>query len=91
MKYFVNEKELKRNKKISYVLFILGVFTLIMEILFDYKFGNIIWAEVIDILAWVLLWGSVDISLFENRRLKILKNHYLSYIEMKIEYLELKD
>jgi len=44
------------------------------------------WAEVIDIIAWVFLWEAVDISIFKNRSLRIRQVRYLSYIEMKVVY-----
>lgn len=88
-KYFSNYRELKESKVISHLLLVAGIIVLALAILLQYKANSIIWSEVIDIVAWVLLWEAADISIFKNRSLKWKKKHYLSYISMKIEYLPL--
>lgn len=88
-KYIVNEQELKRNRFLASLLFVAGIGVLAFEIIFDYVVGNIIWTEVIDIAAWVLLWEATDISIFQNRSLRLKKKRYLSYLSMKIEYSSL--
>ena len=87
-KYISNENELKRNNIIAFVLALAGVFTLAFKILYEYMNNNIVWAEVIDIVAWVLLWEGADIVFFGNRALNLKKKRYLSYISMNIEYID---
>lgn len=88
MKYMTNHRELKQNRLIALLLGLVGTLVLIWEVIFDYHNGNVIWTEIIDIVAWVLLWESVDISLLENRQKKIKEKYYLNYLEMKILFFD---
>ncbi len=89
-KYIANEKEVKRNHILAVSFALFGVLVLISEFIFDYKIGNVVWSEVIDIVAWVLLWEATDIALLETRGLRIKKKRYLAYLSMKIEYISEK-
>ena len=86
-KYIVNENEIKKDKWISIALLFFGVMTLAFEIFYSYHAGNEIWTQVIDIVAWVLLWEACDIFVFEGRKLRLKRKHYLGYLSMKIEYI----
>ena len=88
-KYIASERERKRNNIVSFLLTLAGIFVLALEIIFDYKIGNPIWTEVIDIVAWVLLWEAVDISVFTNRALRVKCKRCLAYASMHIEYVPL--
>ena len=66
-----------------------GVAVLAFQLFFEYITRNLIWAEVIDIVAWVLLWEAVDIIAFGNRSLRVKCKRYLSYMSMKIEYADM--
>lgn len=85
--YIANEKDIKRNKIITLILFIIGVIVLSLAI----TFKNVIWSEVIDIAAWVFLWEAVDIYFFKNRFQKMQRFRYLSFISMNIEYYSLSN
>lgn len=65
---------------------ILGVFVLAFAVFLDYKIGSVIWAEVIDIAAWVFLWEAVDIKFFKTRELKLKRQRYAAFMDMKIYY-----
>lgn len=84
-KYFANKNELRRNRVLTFLFGVFGVLILAFSLFIDHR-GNAIWSEVVDIVAWVLLWEAVDISVFENRSLRIKEKRYLSFIDMKIEY-----
>lgn len=56
---------MKRNNIIVYLLSISGILVLILALFLEYKVANLIWAEVIDIVDWVLLWEAMDISFFK--------------------------
>ena len=86
-KYIANEQEIKRNRIISFLLGFVGVFVLILELLYAYFIGNPLWSSVIEIVAWVLLWEATDIGLLETRVLHIKRKRFLAYIYMNIEYL----
>ncbi len=91
-KYLANEKELKRNNRIALILMWVGILVLAVAIFLEYQrdsINSIIWAEVIDILAWVFLWESADIAAFENSLLRLKRLRYISYMSMKIEFYPL--
>ena len=81
-KYIVNEKELKRNRIIIFLLMIAGVITLALA----FRINSNIWSEVVDIAAWVFLWEAVDIGTFKNRELRLKRKRYLAYMSMKVEF-----
>ena len=85
-RYIETEEELKRNRLIVFLLGLAGVLVLAAGIIFDYQVGNLIWSEVIDIVAWVLLWEATDIGLLGSRGLRQKKKRYLSYLSMNVEY-----
>ncbi len=87
-RYIANEREIRRNRWIVLLLGLAGVLVLLAQIIYDHAVGNAIWAEVIDIVAWVLLWEATDIGLLGTRNLRIQKKRCLSYLSMKIEYLK---
>ncbi len=85
-RYIANAEEIKKNRFWVIILGLLGVLVLTAEILYDYIVGNAIWTEVIDIVAWVLLWEATDIGLLATRDLRIKKKRLLAYLDMKVEY-----
>ena len=88
-KSIANMRELKRNNIIVFLLTVAGVIVLALALLLEQTTGSLIWSEVIDIAAWVFLWEAVDISAFGNRSLRLKKKRYLSYLSMKVEYVDL--
>lgn len=84
-KYLANEKEMKRNYLIAFMLFLAGIFVLTLSFILD-EHNIALWSYIVDIAAWVLLWEAVDISLLVNRTLTIQRKRYLAYLSMKIEY-----
>lgn len=84
--YIANRREIQRNRILSTVLLAAGVAILAIAILLDYRADSPVWAEVVDIAAWVLIWEAVDISLLENKSLRFRERRYLSFISMAIEY-----
>ena len=86
-KFEYNERELKNNKVIAWALGTIGVIALALIVVFE-TFLNSIWAEVVDIFAWVMLWESVDVSVFKMRENRLNKLRYKAFINMKIEFYE---
>ena len=82
-KYAVTKKTYRFNVIALITLAIAGIITLLLA----FKVESHIWSEVIDIVAWVLIWEAVDIGVFRNRESNILRKRYLSYMTMKVEYL----
>lgn len=85
-RYVGNEREIKRNWLLVGVLAVLGVLFLAAAIFFDNSLNQTLWAEVIDIVAWVFLWEAVDIGVFHCRSLRVKRLRYLSFIAMTINY-----
>lgn len=85
-KYLANERELKKNNRLSLLLVLVGIMVLAVAIFLEYMANSVIWSEVIDIVAWVFLWEAVDIRAFCNRSLKSKRLRYLAYMSMKVEY-----
>ena len=85
-RYRANERELKIHNLIALLLALFGVLVLVFAVFLDYRIGSVIWAEVVDIVAWVFLWEAVDIKFFKTRELAIQRKRYMAFIDMKIEY-----
>lgn len=86
-KYIANRREIHRNTLISVALLIFGVLMLAIAIGIGYREGSAVRAEVVDIVAWVLIWEAVDITFLENRSLRWQEKRCLACIDMKIEYV----
>lgn len=85
-RYRANERELKIHNRIALCLAILGVLVLAFAIFWEYFMQSVLWAEVIDIVAWVFLWEAVDIKFFKTRELALQRKRYGALFSMKIEY-----
>ena len=81
------ERAIKLDNLISGILAFLGVLVLVFAVFIEYNFSSVVWAEVIDIVAWVLVWEAVDVGFLKNRSMKIQRNRYREYINMEIEYV----
>ena len=68
----------------------LGIIVLAIAIaISSLPFGQV-WSEVVNIVAWVLVWEAVDIGVFHSRGLRHEKLLLLRLISAKIEYEDLK-
>ncbi len=81
------KRELGKSFLIAAILAVMGIITITVAQVIGYYFESVIWAEVIDIAAWVFLWEAVDIFVFRTRSLQLNKKRYLSFITMNIEYV----
>ncbi len=84
-KYCSNDRELQVFNRIAFVLAIVGILILSFAVFIEFR-NSVIWAEVIDIVAWVFLWEAVDIKFFKTRELKQKRKRYAAFISMKIQY-----
>ncbi len=87
-RYLENECKRKRYNVMALFMALFGVLVLAASIFIGYRFGSAIWAEVVDIVAWVLLWEATDVKFFTMRDISILKRRYSAFISMKIEYVD---
>ena len=83
-----NERELRRNNVIALLLLAAGILVLAFAVFFNAKMETLVWSEVIDIVAWVLIWEAVDVMLFRNNELRVNKHRYRALSSMKIEYYD---
>lgn len=86
-KYVVDNRKLNNNRKISLFLGAIGILVLIFVIVLEYMENSILWMRVFDIVAWVLIWETVDIILFKCKELRMSQIKYLNLIDMNIEYI----
>lgn len=90
-RFVVSERELKRNRIIAGALSLSGMAVLGVSILLDTYFNHLLWSEMINIVAWVLLWEAVDIIVFQSRSLKMKRLKYLAFISMELQYQQLDE
>ena len=88
--YMANKKELHRNTVISVLLAVAGMIALFFTLLIDSIYGNLFWAEIVDIVAWVFVWESVDVFVFRNHELRMQRLRCLKLLEMSVEFFPLK-
>lgn len=74
----------RRNLLLSFVLAALGIAALALALLTEARTGSPIWTEAVDIVAWVLLWEAVDVSLFRNYELRVSRQRYRAFTEMPV-------
>lgn len=89
--YEANEIERKHNNVISLLLFLAGVLVLVFMTFLPDHSGWQVCQEVIDIIAWVLLWEAVDISVFRSKVLRVKRDRCKTYMSMVIEYVSLEE
>lgn len=90
-RYISCRKELRRNNFLAAFLAITGMLTLIVMSLIDTWTGSAFWTEVVDIIAWVFIWESVDVFAFRNHELREERLRCLSFMDMEIEFLPLSE
>lgn len=88
--YITTQKELRRNTILAFVLLITGLIALYVMNLIDAYWGSSYWTEVVDIVAWVFVWESVDTFVFGTYELRTMRKRCLTYIDMIIDFLPLK-
>ena len=84
--YHVNRRILRRNAILALILLLMGIATLTAVIVVDTLFPNTIWAEVVDIVAWVFLWEAADLHFLENRAQRIHQKRLLALYHAKLEF-----
>lgn len=85
-RYIANQRELRRHLLAVFALAILGVGMLAFRIIFEACYANEIGIEVMDIIAWVFLWEAVDVGAFQSRLMRLKRQRYLAFLDMRVEY-----
>lgn len=86
-KYVENERHLRRNFILALILGILGIMILAFALILEYANKSLLWVEVVDVVAWVFIWESVDIIFFQNYLSRLNRVRYLAFVDMKIEFI----
>lgn len=89
-RFLAAKHSLRRNLFVALFLALLGVLTLTFAVLTELFHVGSVWNEVVDIVAWVLLWESVDISLFRNHSLFSSRKRYLAFLSMDVKFFKEK-
>ena len=89
-KYFSIQAAIKQNYLIATILTIVSLILLTVSIFLRDNLTFDIWAEAINIVAWFFLWEAVGMFSFKTQELRFKRNKYLTYISMKIEYIDIK-
>ena len=87
--YIKNETVHKKNRFTVVTLSVLGILVLGIYILLSSLPHFAVWSEVVNIVAWVLLWEAVDIGVFHSSGLRHEKNLILRLLSARIEYVDL--
>lgn len=87
-RHIANARDLWRSIVVAATLAVVGMLVLAFSLFLAGRGDSVLLSSVIDIVAWVLLWEAVDVSLFQSHTLRMRRLRYLSYINMKIEYIE---
>ncbi len=82
------KREYKRNIMYSIILALVGI-VLIAVALIVGSYGQELWTEAIDIVAWVFCWEAVDMFVFKSRSLRIDKLRFSALSNIVIEYYPL--
>lgn len=90
-RFIYAEKELKQNTILAVILLVTGLIALFLMNLVDATFGSYYWTEVVDIIAWVFIWESVDTFVFGTHEYKTLRSRCVAYMDMNIEFLPIKN
>ncbi len=84
-KYLALGRELSKKRTVAILLAVAGVLVLGLALLLEY-FAKPVWAEVIDIVAWVFLWEATDICFLASAKLRRDRQKYLSFITMDVVF-----
>ena len=85
-------REISRNKIISIVMGIVGTIILTLSIVFSFFENLVIFASIIDIIAWVFLWEAVDLYVLQRPKIEMeelrdyeMANALITFNENKVE------
>lgn len=85
-RYLANARELRHQHIFAWALALIGVLVLTLTVYLQYRHSSVIWAEVVDIVAWVFLWEAVDIRCFRTRELVMQRRRYAAFMNMTVHY-----
>lgn len=87
-RYDAEKRKLRDNLRFALILFTLGMLTLVLNYFAVTYFNNFFLTRILDITAWVFIWGAVEVSVLERHNIRrnciILRR--LAFAEVKITY-----
>lgn len=87
-RYASNQREYKKNLLSALFMALAGIAFLAAMIVCEHLLDNVIWTEVLDIVAWVFLWEATYMLMIENRLVSFKRKRYLSLTAMKITFID---
>ena len=84
-KYIAAGRELSRNRTVSLLLAAAGVLVLALALIFEQLIAPV-WAEVLDIVAWVFLWEATDIWFLSSAKLRRERRRCISLVAMQVDF-----
>lgn len=84
--FIESERQLRQNLKISIVTLVVGIITLILNVVVSLIGSNSVITETIDVFAWVFLWEAVDLFCLRRREIKYTQYREINFMEAIIEY-----
>jgi hypothetical protein len=84
-KYIAAGRELSRNRTVSLLLAAAGVLVLALALIFEQRIAPV-WAEVLDIVAWVFLWEATDIWFLSSAKLRRERRRCISLVAMQVDF-----
>lgn len=81
-----SQRKMNNNTKILIAMLILSIFSL--TALFLVNFFNVYWliVEIVDIVAWVFTWETIDLFVFQRNMQRYEKLRYLALYNCYVTY-----
>ena len=68
--YDEEKRKLRYNARFTLVLTFLGLLALLLYFFADLFLGNFFLNEILDVAAWVFLWGAIEVFFLERQGIK---------------------
>ena len=79
-------RSLRRESIIAAILAALGIFTLFLMLFLESAAVTGVWLEVVDIVAWVLLWEATDIVLLHGHAERHRRRRLCALRDMQVVF-----
>lgn len=68
--YDEEKRKLRYNARFTLVLSLLGLLALVLYFFADLYIGNFFLNEILDVAAWVFIWGAIEVFFLERQGIK---------------------
>ena len=83
-------RDLKQNTYACLIMFFIAVITLSIVTAFKILEYSTLVIEIIDIFAWVFMWGAVELGIIQRIQKVSQLHRYKNLSECQIEYIDIK-